>query len=185
MNALLLLAQEGGEDATRLVLPTEIDEIIFGAIAFFIVVLFLGRLAFPAMRTALKTREDTIRGELERAEQARVDAEEQREEYRRRIADARSEADRMLREANEAAEEIRRERIARAEDEARQIIEKARADASQERDRAFADLQRVVADISMEAATKVVERELSDPQSHRALVERFIAEVGSGNGGRG
>lgn len=187
MNALWLLAQaeEHAEDPTRLVLPTEVDEIIFGVIAFAILFAILARVAFPALRRGLQQREDTIRGELERAEQARLDAEEQMEEYRRRLADARSEADRILREANESAEEIRRERIARAEEEARGIVEKARADASTERDRAFSDLQRQVADISMEAATKIVGRELTDPQSHRQLVDQFIAEMSSGNGSTG
>jgi F-type H+-transporting ATPase subunit b len=186
---LLQLAQEhapeAGAESTRIVLP-EIDEVIFGAIAFFILLALLSRVAFPAMRKGLESREQAIRSELERAEQARLEAEQKREEYDRLIADARSEADRIVREATEAAEGVRRDRVARAEDEARQIIEKARQDADQEKHRAFADLQRVMADISIEAATRVLNQELSDPGAQRQLVEQFIAETGSrGNGQRG
>lgn len=186
---LFLLAQEHapetGGGATRVVLP-EIDELIFGAIAFFVLLFVLARIAFPALRKGLDAREQAIRSELERAEQARLESEQKREEYERQLADARGEADRIIREAGEAAEGVRRDRIDRAEEEARQIIEKARQDANQERNRAFADLQRVMADISIEAATRVLNKELSDPTAQRQLVEQFIADSGAqGNGQKG
>ena len=172
-------APEGGDAATRLVLP-EIDELIWGAIAFTILFVALAKFAFPALRRGLEAREQAIRAELERAEQARLEAEQKREEYDRRIADARSEADRIVREATEAAETLRRERVERAEEEARGIIEKARQDAGQERERAFAELQRTMADLSLEAARRVLEQELSNPDAQRQLVERFIASAGAG-----
>lgn len=182
---VFLLAQEHAEesaDATRLVLP-EIDELIFGAIAFFALLALLSRVAFPALRKGLQQREQAIRSELERAEQARLESEQKREEYEKQLADARGEADRIVREAAEAAEGVRRDRIARAEEEARGIIEKARQDAEQEKHRAFADLQRMIADITIDAATRVLNKELSDPNSQRQLVEQFIAEAGArGNG---
>ncbi len=182
MHALFLLAQEAGADPVRLVLP-EKDELIFGFIAFTVLFLALWKLAFPALRKGLQAREQAIRGELERAEQSRLEAEQKREEYDRLIADARTEADRIVREANESIEAIRRERTQKAEEEARGIVEKARTDAQQERQRAFEDLRRVMADISIEAATRVLNKELSDPNAQRQLVEQFIAQAHtSGNG---
>lgn len=180
---LLILAQEHAPeeaDPARLVLP-EIDELIFGAIAFFILFGFLAWKAWPALRKGLQDREDAIRSELERAEQARLEAEQKREEYDRRIGDARSEADRILKEASDAAEEIRRDRVDKAEEEARGIIDKARQDAGQERDRAFAELQRTIADLTMEASRRVIEQELSNPDAQRELVERFISSTGAGS----
>jgi len=179
---LLQLAQEHAPEAadpTRVVLP-EWNELIFGAIAFFILFGFLAWKAFPALRKGLQAREDAIRGELERAEQARLEAEQKREEYDRQIADARGEADRILKEASEAAEEIRQDRVSKAEEEARGIIDKARQDASQERERAFGELQRTMADLTLEAARRVLEQELSDPNAQRQLVERFIESAGAG-----
>lgn len=182
----VLLAQEA-EGATRQVLPAP-DEMIWGIVAFVIFFAVMAKLVFPSMRQALKAREDAVRGELERAEQARLDAEEQQEEYRRRLTEARSEADRIIREATEAAEEIRRERTQRAEEEARTIVERARADAAQERDRVMADLRRAMTDLSLEAAARVVGQELSDPEAQRRLVEDFISQTaatGNGAGGSG
>jgi F-type H+-transporting ATPase subunit b len=179
---LLLLAQEHAPEAAdpaRVVLP-EWNELIFGAIAFFILFGFLAWKAFPALRKGLQAREDAIRSELERAEQARLEAEQKREEFDRKIAEARGEADRILKEASEAAEGIRQDRVSKAEEEARSIVEKARQDAGQERERAFGELQRTMADLTLEAARRVLEQELSDPNAQRQLVERFIESAGAG-----
>ena len=181
LHGVMLLAQEHAPEAadpTRVVLPA-IDELIFGAIAFFVLLFILSKVAFPALRKGLAEREQAIRSELERAEQARLETEAKREEYERQIADARGEADRIVREAMEAAENARRERASRAEDEARGIIEKARTDAAQERERAFTELQRTIADLTLEAAKRVIEQELANPDAQRQLVERFIASAGS------
>jgi len=177
----LLLA---AETTTRVVLPTG-DELIFGALAFLVLFALLWRVAFPALRKGLEEREHAIRAELERAEQARLEAEQKREEYEGQLAAARDEADRIVREASEAAESVRRDRMTKAEEEARQIVEKARADAAGERDRAFAELQASLADISIEAASRVLQKELEDPQAQRRLVEQFIAQAGSPGNGQG
>ena len=139
----LLLAQEAGhgaaEDPSRVVLPVP-DELIWGTIAFFLFFAFMAWKVFPAMRKGLKAREDAIRGDLERAERTRLEAEEEREKLRKQLADARSQAEQILRDETAAAEEVRRDIIARAEEEARAIVAKARTEAEGERGRAFAEL---------------------------------------------
>jgi F-type H+-transporting ATPase subunit b len=184
MHGLMLLAKAAESDPTRVVLPAT-DELIWGAIAFFVLLFLLARVAFPRMRTMLASREQAIRAELERAEQARLEAEQRREEYDHRLADARSESDRVIREATEAAEGVRRDRIAKAEEEARQIIDKARQDAGQERERAFADLRSQISDISIQAAQRILGKELSDPGAQRQLVDQFIAQAAATGNGQG
>lgn len=179
MHVLMALAQEAA-DPTRLVLP-EIDELIFGAVGFLIFFVVMAKLVFPNLRKALQAREQAIRGEMEKAEKTRLDAEEMMEEYRRQLADSRAQADRIIKEAQSAAEDVRRDIITRAEDEARGIVEKARSEAGLERDRMLADLRRQVADLSLAAATRVVQKELNDPEAQRQLVEQFISQVGEGS----
>ena len=184
MHILLAAAEEAGGGSTRLVLP-EIDELIFGAVAFLVFFVVMAKLVFPGIRKALQAREQAIRSDLERAEQARQDAEEQREEYRRRLAEARAEADRIVKDAQAAAEDVRRDILARANEEAREIGEKARAESGLERGRLLTELRREVADLSLQAARRVVEKELADPEAQRQLVERFIADVGAAGNGKG
>ena len=74
-------------------------EIIWTVIAFAIAFTILAKYAFPAMKKGLQAREDKIRGDLERAEQARTEAEATLEQYQRQLADARSEATRIVEDA--------------------------------------------------------------------------------------
>jgi F0F1-type ATP synthase membrane subunit b/b' len=139
----------------------------------------------PNLRKALQARQDAIRSELERAEQARLEAEQRREQYERQIASAGGEADRLIRVATEAGEVLRRERIEKAEGEALQIVEKARADAAGERDRAFAELRAGLADISIEAATRVLRTEAFGPAGSAPAsraIHRIVLRAWEGSG---
>lgn len=171
---------EHAADPSSLVQPLW-DEFIPALIAFALLFLVMAKVAFPGLRKALAGREAAIKGELEKAEKARLDAEEEAERYRRQMAEQRAQADQVVKEAAGAAEDVRRDLVAKAEEEARQIVEKARTDAHLERDRVLAELRREVASLSLEAAKRVVGKELENPDAQRALVEQFIAEVGSQN----
>src|SRR5687768_11349777 len=99
MMALLVLAVEAHEDvkAKNPILP-EGKEILWGAVSFVIVFALLAWKAWPAIKAGLAARENRIRADLERAEEARTEAESVLEEYRARIAEARTEASQILEE---------------------------------------------------------------------------------------
>src|SRR5438477_1139088 len=106
-------------------LTPQLSEIIWGALAFAIVAFALMKFAFPAVKTALKAREDRIRGDLERAEEARVEAEQLAERHRAELDGARAEASRIIEAARSDAEAVGRERIAVAEREAAEVRRRA------------------------------------------------------------
>ena len=70
LAALILAVEEVIVKAKNPILP-EGKEIVWAVIAFAIVFGLLAWKAWPAIKKALKDREDRIRGDLERAEQAR------------------------------------------------------------------------------------------------------------------
>jgi F-type H+-transporting ATPase subunit b len=178
MPALLLAATN--VTAKNPILP-DAKEIIWTVIAFAIVFVILAKYAFPAMKKGIQAREDKIRGDLERAEQARTEAEATLEQYQRQLADARSEATRIVEDARQAAEEVRRDLIARAEAEAADVRSRAQDDARLASDRAFTELRTEVATLSVELAEKIVERNL-DPDAQMGLIDSYISSVGTGNG---
>jgi F-type H+-transporting ATPase subunit b len=175
-------ALEDCKKAPSLLTPA-LAEIIWGAIAFGIVVFVLMKFAFPALKKGLKDREEKIRQDLEAAEHAREEALAEKARYEQSIAEARGEANRIVETAREDAERVRTELTARAESEAAETRRRAEEDVRLVTERAMGDLQRRVADLSIELAEKIVERNL-DPETQRALVESYIASVGSGNGTR-
>jgi len=154
-------------------------ELIWGGIAFAIVAFALMKFAFPGIKKSLAAREEKIRGDLEGAERARREAEEEKARYEAQLGDARAQANRIVEEAREAAEQVRRDLIARAESDAAEIRTRAQEDARLAAERAMSDLQGRVTDLSIELAEKIVEHNL-DHDTQVALVESYITSVGNG-----
>src|SRR5918999_2547904 len=102
-------APEGGTttehepSGTDLILPA-IDELIWGAVAFAVVYFVLNKFAFPALRKNVEARENQIQSDLEAAENAKHEAQRERDQYKKQIADARSEANKIIEEARQSAE---------------------------------------------------------------------------------
>lgn len=178
----IVLLEEGKsiddcQEAPSPILPAG-NEIVWGAIAFAILFLALLKFGLPAVRKAMAAREDRIRSDLERAEQARTEAEGELAEYRRQLADARSEATRIIEEAREAADEVRRQVRSQAEQEAADLRARAQEDTRVAMDRATAEVQSQVTALAIDLAEKIVERNL-DRDTQIALVESYINQVGS------
>ena len=195
LESLLIWAQEeeehttetgGGEHAEPtgldLILP-ETAELVWGVICFVVVLVFLTRKAFPAIRKAVEDRELTIRNDLEEAEAAKNEARAQQKEYEKQIADARGEANRIIEDARQQGEQVRKDVIAKAERDAEQLVSRAQEQIEAERNRTVTELQQTMAAMSIELAEKVVGRSL-DGGAHRELVDNYIREVSkmSGNG---
>lgn len=179
---LVLLAAvdaEGGKGGggASLLLP-HTDELIWGTISFLILLGLLLKVAFPAAKKALDQREEKIRTDLEKAEEARKDSERLLDEYRGRIAKAREEAGNIIDEARKTAEGLRKEILARADAQANEIVARARLEAENERRQAMADVYREAGKVAVELAEKII-GESVDPEVQRRLVERYISDVES------
>jgi F-type H+-transporting ATPase subunit b len=176
-NDQLENALEDCHKASNIVTPA-VPEIIWGGIAFLIVAGALVKVGFPAVRKTLAAREEKIRGDLEGAEQARAQANQELADYRAQLAGAKDEANRIVEDARQSAEGVRRDLIARAETEAAELRARAGEDIRLATERAQTELQGRVKDLSIELAEKVVEHNL-DAATQRALIDRYISQVGS------
>ena len=181
MVALLLAA----ESETRFILPHTAD-LVFGSLAFVIVLVALIKGVFPKMSASLAARTARIRDSIETADRSKQDAERLLDEYRQQLAEARGESQKIIDEAKRTAETMRADLVRRAETDAQEIVQRAKADVAGERDRALATLRATIGELSISLATRVIEQELKSPEAQRALVERSIDELGrlGGNGSR-
>ncbi|MFI5053175.1 MAG: F0F1 ATP synthase subunit B, partial [Acidimicrobiia bacterium] len=159
------------------ILP-ETNELVWGGLAFVVLLALMWKFGLPPVRKMLKDREDRIRGDLERAEEAKTDAEGVLEDYRRQLAEARTEASQIIEASREQAEEVRRELIAKAESDAAEVRQRAAEDARLAGDRVMSELRASVAQLSIELAEKVVEHNL-DHDTQIQLIESYINQVGS------
>lgn len=168
----MAVEEEGG---SLDLLPHE-AELIWGVVAFALLMAFMSKFVFPKMNAMLDERGARIQGQIEEAESQRSQAEQLRRQYEEQLADARNQANDILEDARSDAERIRGEATANADQEATQIVARAREDAAAERGRLVQDLRGQVAALSVELAGKIVQREL-DPAQHQQLVDQYINEL--------
>ena len=155
-----------------------INEIIWGTAAFAVLLVAMWKWGVPAVKNMEAAREDRIRNDLEGAEKARTEAEAEKAQYLTQIAGAREEAGRIIEEARQSAEQVRRDLIARAETEANEVRERAQVDIAAQQQRALTELRTDVAQLSIDLAERIVERNL-DRDTQLQLVDSFINQVGS------
>ena len=154
------------------------NEVIWGSLAFLVLLGIMWKFGVPAVKNMEQAREDRIRNDLEGAEKARNEAEAEKAQYLAQIAGARDEAGRIIEEARQSAEQVRRDLIAKAEADANEVRQRAEADIAVQRQRALTELRGDVAQLSIDLAERIVERNL-DHDTQRQLVDSFIDQVGS------
>lgn len=174
---LFILAAEEHEENGWL-LPADINEVIWGSIAFAIVLgLFLWK-GLPLVKRAMQGRSERIAAELAAAEQARKDAEAELAAVRADLANADVEAERIVADAKARAEQLKADLIARAEAEVAEAAQRARIEIEASKEHALADLRAEIAARALRAAEAVVSANL-DQSTHSQLIDRYIEQVGS------
>ncbi len=176
MNALIASTVVLAQDDEQLQLLPDAAELIWGAVAFTVLMAIMAKVVFPRLNTTLDERAARIQGQIEDAEAVRNEAEQLRRQYEEQLSGARDEAQRIIDEAREQAERIRADARSQADQEAQQILARAREEAEAERGRVVADLRSQVASLSVDLAGRIVEREL-DEERHRELVDATIDEL--------
>jgi F-type H+-transporting ATPase subunit b len=172
-----VVAQEAAEHEQSPILPAS-NELIWGTVAFLILLFLMYRTVFPSINQAYKDRRANIEGKLEKAEKDREDAEQLLEQYRRRLRDAEDETIRILEDARANADRVRRELLDRAEADAGRELDRARQAIRGERDQAIRQLRNEVGTLAVELATRVVGDSLDRDRQLR-LVDEYIDELGN------
>ena len=150
-------------------------------VVFGILVFVLGKYAWGPILAAVDAREKGIQSALDEAAERNDEAAKLLAEHKEQLADARRQANELLAEGKAAGETVRKEIEQKARVEAQAIIDRARAEIERERDAAIAELRKESVDLALAAATRLMQENL-DQDKDRALVERYLTEMGSGGG---
>jgi F-type H+-transporting ATPase subunit b len=171
-----VFAAESGHEGGSILLPA-IPDLVWGSIAFIIVVIVIAWKVIPNVNKALDARKDAIEGGIERAEKAQAEANEARDQYRAQLADARSEAAAIREAARGDGDKIIAEKKEQAQAEAARIIAAAQAQIEAERQSALHSLRTDVGSLALDLASNVVGETLNDDKKATALVDRFLADL--------
>ena len=178
MNTLYLLAAEEGEvhHDNGVHLAGDIKEVIWGSIAFFVVLGLILWKALPAIRQAMEDRTARIEGELAEAKSRREAAETALRSSTSELPDLSEEEARIRAEANETAARLKADLIAKAEAEADSVRERGKADVANRKRQARADLSSEISEATRQAAEVMVKDQL-DGSAQADLIESYINEV--------
>ncbi len=149
---------------------------IFWAVLNILILFILLRIfLFKPINKMLDDRTQSIQKDIDDAENAKREAEELRQQYEDSISEAKEEAGKILREAHEYAEAERAEIIRKSHEEADEIVNSADETIENERRRVIQQAHVQIADLAIEAASKVVSANLDD-EKNRKLVDDFLSE---------
>ena len=152
--------------------------LIFWSTLFFLILLFiLGKFAWPAILTAVKARNESIKNALEAADKAKEEMAQLQADNEKILAEATAERDALLREAKQVKEKLISEAKERASEEAKKLIENARAAIQTEKAGAINDMKIQMASLSVEIAEKILKVKLEDGKAQKELVDRLINEA--------
>jgi F-type H+-transporting ATPase subunit b len=147
--------------------------IIWTLVVFGILLVLLWRLAFPAIVRSVEERERRIQKQLEDAEKANAEAQRLLEEHKKQIAAARNEAQDILAKAKTVSQKEREALLQKAREEYDALLGRARKDIDAEKEKAIQALRREAVELSIAAASRVIESNL-DNEANRRLVTEFL-----------
>jgi len=128
----------------------------------------------PIMRM-FDERSRKIRESMEQTEFIKEQAAHAEEEAEKRIGEAAREGQEVVARAVRTGEEVGREAQQEARQEAESLIARARIEIQRERDDAIDELRKEFADLTILAASKVIDRSL-DKETHRQLIDKVLKE---------
>ena len=128
----------------------------------------------PVMRM-LDERSKRIKDSMEQADAVKEQVAHTEEEVKKQLSAASKEAREHIDKSMKAGEEIKEKAKQGARQEAETIIARARDEIKRERDEAITELRREVADLTIAAAEKVIDRSL-DKKAHRDLIDKVLEE---------
>jgi F-type H+-transporting ATPase subunit b len=148
-------------------------------ISFGIVFFILWRWGFPVILRTLDKRQAVIREGVENAERARRDLQEANARAEQILQDARRQAQDTIAQASKAAEREAGRIQDEAQERAHQIEQQQIARIRQEAAQAREELSRLVVNLSINAAGKVISKSV-DTNDNRRLVEEFVSASQAG-----
>jgi len=151
---------------------------IFWSTLFFLVLLFiLGKFAWPAILTAVKARNESIRKALDAAEKAKEEMAQLQSDNEKILAEARAERDALMKEAKVIRDKLITDAKEKAAEEASKLVQNARASIQREKAAAMNDLKEQMANISVDIAEKILRIKLEDREVQKKLVDKLISEA--------
>ncbi len=171
---LCLPIVEGGEGFNPMN-PDHFGIALWTWIILLIAIPFIWKAVMGPITRALSERDAKVVSAMEAAEKASAAAKESQLEVEKKLVEARTEAAKLVADARARAEIRERDLIATAERRAAELEEAARRSIGAERDKAIAQIREEVVDLSIQAAGRVIGRNVGSDDDRR-MAREIVAQ---------
>jgi F-type H+-transporting ATPase subunit b len=147
-------------------------------VAFLIFIVLLWKVALGPITKVLDERQQRIRESMEAAQKMQAELQATAVRNEEVLREARQEAQQIVANAREAGDAALARSREEAGKQAEEYLARAEATLRAETEQARVQLRQEIADLAVNAATKIVRKEL-DPASQTRLIEETLAEAGA------
>lgn len=158
-------------------LTPSIGLIFWMTISFIVLLIILGKYAWKPILKALENRENSIQKSLDEAKNAREAMAKLTSQNEQILKEARMEREAILKEAHEIKDKIINDAKDAATAESNKIIQSAKETINAERISAINQIKSEVADLSVDIAKKVLQKELSSPEEQKKLIDSLVNQA--------
>ena len=156
--------------------------LIWMTLVFLVVFFVLWKWGFPSIIKMVNERKEYIDESLAKAEEANLRLANIQKQGEELLMEAREKQAQILREASETRETIVGQAQEKAREESARILSEAKAEIESQKQAAIRDIRAQVAELSVQIAEKILQKELSSSAEQAQLIDRLLDEVASSNG---
>ena len=172
----LFVLAEGEEAAGYHPIVPDLKALIWAWVIFGILFLILRKFAWGPLLAMVEAREKRISESLAKADEVQRAAGEIAARQEAALAEAHAKAKGVLDEARVSAEEYRKREMEKSRGEADAFLDRAKKEIALEESRARESLRREVVDLTLEAASRVLERSVTGEDEKR-LAGQMVDEI--------
>ena len=143
---------------------------------FLLLVYLLKKFAWGPVINALEKRENQIKQDKQTAADARESAEELKKELDQRLAQISNEAAQKMAAAVKAGEAQKEQLLTQTQEQVSRMLAQAQAQIQAEKEKALADVRGEIANLSVLAASRVVEKDLKEDAADQ-IVAQVLKQV--------
>ena len=190
INAILIVptsgfaAEASADDTEKKGILAQIgidfQTIILQALGFLVVLLVLWKFVFGRIGGLLEERQQEITSRMEKLEADQSELDRLNAETRQRLNEIETEGQAKIQAAIDEGNAERQRILDEARQEATAELERARAEIQREKDEAILELRGTVAEIAIDAASKIIDQTL-DAEKHQHIIDESISRLPTQN----
>jgi len=151
--------------------------LVWMTLIFAIVFFILAKFGFPLITGMVDKRRERINDSIAKAQQAQDSLATLASQQEQLIKDAQAQQAQILRDAAQLRNQMIQKAREDAQEQAQKIVEQARVQIEQEKQNAMRDIRSQVSALSVEVASRLLSKDLSNNQEQLSLIDRLLDET--------